>query len=237
LPPRSSRQPTPRCGSPSRDERPGRLSANPAHERLARTQGTQELREDDYHSHLIAAELDLHHANWMVFWGCYRKLYRAFPLGNVNPSFHLISHIDPAELERRMRQAEVGHGQVSAVASAGHPTAPVRGTEREAHAPGALQVPAASGAPGPHPSATANCCPPSSCALRAGRVLARLVMRSATRLAAGDRASVRWARTSDRRSGCPVHSSTAAPVARAVIPGTMAIPSPARIRPQASRAG
>jgi hypothetical protein len=44
----------------------------------------------------------------------------------------------------------------------------------------------------------------------ADEALARLMMASATRLAAGDRVSARWASITDRRSGGPVSSSTVA---------------------------
>ena len=52
-----------------------------------------------------------------------------------------------------------------------------------------------------------------------GGALARLMMASATRLAAGYRVSVRWASITDRCSGGPVSSSTVAPAIRAVSSG------------------
>ena len=61
---------------------------------------------EEYRWRLIAADLDQRNVNWMIFWGCYSKLFLAFPIINIGYSSY-IGELDPAELERRIKAVEI----------------------------------------------------------------------------------------------------------------------------------
>jgi hypothetical protein len=57
----------------------------------------------------IAGEVEQEHQNWAVMWGCYTRLFWAFPLFEV-PKGTIVSARDADRLLLDMEQVETEHG-------------------------------------------------------------------------------------------------------------------------------
>jgi hypothetical protein len=66
-----------------------------------------ERDDDERQQHRVAGELERVHPYWIVLFGCYSRVFWAFPLFGSAGGY--LAAADPSELERQMTAAERGY--------------------------------------------------------------------------------------------------------------------------------
>ena len=69
----------------------------------------------------IAARLGRSHPRWHVMWGCYSRVFWAYPVSVALPPGTILADPDPVELEGRIRGLEITAGQPGHAGPVGRP--------------------------------------------------------------------------------------------------------------------